>query len=142
MKIRMLGLLILNLCLISTISPISAGIYDTYVTMDPSYTVHHGDNVTVKVELFSKEGGFLGSDGWLEHGRLFYSVIAKNKNDAIIWVMRDEFKTNMWGNGYFTINTSGLEPGQYALEVDVPRSYSTEGDIFLSSEGSAGLLVT
>jgi hypothetical protein len=50
MKIRIFSLVILSLCLMSTISPISAeGIYATYMTMD-SYTVHHGENVTVKVD--------------------------------------------------------------------------------------------
>jgi len=141
MKIRIFSLVILSLCLIVTVSPISAeGIYNTYVEMD-SYTVHHGENVTVKVEAFSKGGGFLGSDGWLNCKRLHLDVVAKDNNNNLILVIRDRFDLNMWGNGYCTIDTSGLGPGEYAMIVDIPQGYQ-DGNIYLRSSGTSTLFVT
>lgn len=137
----MFGLLILSLCLLVTVSPSSAGIYNTYVKMD-SYTVHHGENVTVKVELFSDGGGWFGSDGWVDHAKLLIDVLAKDKNDHVITVMRERIYTNLWANAYYTIDTSGMEPGYYELEVYFPRTFTSHGNVYLSSEGSAGLLVT
>jgi hypothetical protein len=126
----------------STISPISAGgIYATYFTMD-SYTVHHGENVTVKVELYSDGGGYLGSDGWIDHAYIDFRVLKKDKDGSIVIIRDATISTNLWANAYYTIDTSDMEPGQYALTANLPWSYSPLGYIFLPSEGSSSLTVT
>jgi hypothetical protein len=142
MKIRIFGLVILSLCLMSTISPISAGgIYATYMTMD-SYTVHHGENVTVKVELYSDGAGILGTDGWIDHAKLDFRVLKKDKDGSIVVIREKTISTNLWANAYYTIDTSDMEPGQYALTANFPWSYNSLGDIFLKSERLSSLTVT
>lgn len=145
MKIRMFSLVILSLCLMSTISPISAmEVYDSYIKMG-SYTVHQGENVTVKVELFAENAGIFGTDKWVNGATLDFKLLKKDKDGEFHYLVYNRIFTNEYGNAYYTIDTSNLEPGHYGLVADypafspiVPINYGPLRD----STGSATLTVT
>jgi hypothetical protein len=92
--------------------------------------------------LFSDGGGYLGSDGWIDHANLDFRVLKKDKDGSIVVIREKTISTNLWANAYYTIDTSDMEPGQYALTANFPWSFSLAGYIFLKSEKLSSLTVT
>jgi hypothetical protein len=140
MKIRIFSLVILSLCLLVTVSPISAmRVYDTHIDIG-SYTVHHGEAVTVKVELFAENAGIFGTDQWVNGATLDFKLLKKDKDGEIHYPINDYIFTNEWGNAYYTIDTSNLEPGHYGLLAYFP--FARGKCVFTDSTGSSTLTVT
>ena len=125
----------------SMISPISAfGWCDTYIEMD-SYTAHHGEKVTVKVELFGSNIGIYGTDKWIKGANIDFLVLKKDKNGKISNLVNNVIHTNKWGNAYYTIDTSYLEPGYYGLLAEFPI-HEGWGYYYMNSSRTSTLTVT
>lgn len=116
MNIRKLcGLLFTCMFLVSSISAVSAsdtGI-GTYIRMDSPITVHQGDKLEIKVELYGIQTGYpQGSDEWITGDKIYMSVYG---GESFKWEGTSE--TNFFGNAYFKLNTANMTPGNYTIEA-------------------------
>lgn len=110
------GYLLMLLIVLSSISAVSASdvqpdeVFGTYMKMD-SYTVHKGDPLQVKVELFGEGTGYLWSDEWISSATI--KLIVKDGNRIY---QKTKSTTDLKGNAYLTVDTSELNPGTYELK--------------------------
>ncbi len=112
------SLLILSLFLIASVSTASAANDNeklpTYLVLDTPQKVHQGETLEVKSTYYGKRSVIW--DKWISGGRIYGRLKDLNNMgdyDKAFW--ENNTTTNFWGNAYFYIDTSNLEPGEYII---------------------------